>query len=90
MERTWTPDQAFPICGLKLLSDRRFVLNESTLSWWDPDSVRNYRSAEARLPDGEYLFILLDLDRDEAITILSAVGRDLIGRYEPMVKLSPE
>jgi len=69
MERTWTPDQAFPICGLKLLSDRRFVLNESTLSWWDPDSVRNYRSAEARLPDGEYLFILLDLDRDEAITI---------------------
>jgi len=57
-----------PFAGLKLRSDRRSVLNES-LSWWDPDSVRNYRSAEARLPDAEYLFILLDLDRDEAITI---------------------
>ena len=58
-----------PFAGLELLSDRRFVLKEPTLSWWDPDSVRNYRSAEARLPDAEYLFILLDLDRDEAITI---------------------
>ncbi len=57
-----------PFAGLKLRSDRRSVLNES-LSWWDPDSVRNYRSAEARLSDAEYLFILLDLDRDEAITI---------------------
>jgi hypothetical protein len=57
-----------PFADLKLRSDRRSVLNES-LSWWDPDSVRNYRSAEARLPDAEYLFILLDLDRDEAITI---------------------
>jgi len=58
-----------PFAGRELLSDRRFVLKEPTLSWWDPDSVRNYRSAQARLPDAKYLNILLDLDRDEDIPI---------------------
>jgi len=58
-----------PFAGRELLSDRRFVLKEPTLSWWDPDSVRNYRSAQAPLPDARYLNILLDLDRDEGITI---------------------
>ena len=58
-----------PFAGLELLSDRRFVLKEPTLSWWDPDSVRNYRSAQARLPDARYLNILLDLDRDDGITV---------------------
>ncbi len=58
-----------PFTGVELRSDRRYVLKEPTLSWWDSDSVRNYRSAQARLPDAEYLNILLDLDRDERITI---------------------
>jgi len=58
-----------PFAGLELRSDRRFVLKEPTLSWWDPDSVRNYRSAQAGLPDAKYLNILLDLDRDEGITV---------------------
>jgi len=58
-----------PFAGQELRSDRRFVLKDPTLSWWDPDSVRNYRSAQARLPDAKYLNILLDLDRDEINTI---------------------
>ena len=58
-----------PFAGLELRSDRRFVLKEPTLSWWDPDTVRNYRSAQAGLPDAKYLNILLDLDRDDGITV---------------------
>ena len=58
-----------PFASVELRSDRRSVLKDRTLSWWDPDSVRNYRSAQAGLPDARYLNILLDLDRDEAITI---------------------
>jgi len=58
-----------PFAGQELRSDRRFVLKEPNLSWWDPDSVRNFRSAQARLPDAEYLNILLDLGRDEVNTI---------------------
>ncbi len=58
-----------PFAGLELRSDRRFLLKERTLSWWDPDSVRSYKSAEARLPDAKYLNILLDLDRDESTIV---------------------
>jgi hypothetical protein len=58
-----------PFADLELRSDRRFVLKEPTLSWWDPDTVRNYRSAQAGLPDAKYLNILLDLDRNDGITV---------------------
>ena len=58
-----------PFAGQELRSDRRFMLKERTLSWFDPDSARNYKSAQARLPDAKYLNILVDLDRDEGTTI---------------------
>jgi len=58
-----------PFARLELRSDRRFLLNERTLSWWNPDSVRNYRSAEAPLPDAKYLNILIDLDREDRIPV---------------------
>jgi len=58
-----------PFARLELRSDRRFVLKERTLSWWDPDSVRNYRSAEAPLPDAKYLNILVDLDHEHRIPV---------------------
>jgi len=58
-----------PFAGQELRSDRRSMLKVRTLSWFDPDSVRNYKSAQAPLPDAEYLNILVDLDRDESTTI---------------------
>jgi hypothetical protein len=58
-----------PFASAELRSDRRYVLKERSLSWWDPEGVNNYKSGQVSLPDAKYLNILLDLDSNERIPI---------------------
>jgi hypothetical protein len=58
-----------PFASVELRSERRYVLKEPTLSWWNPESARNYKSGQAQLPDAKYLNILLDLDGNERVTV---------------------
>jgi hypothetical protein len=58
-----------PFADIELRGDRKYVLKERTLSWWDPEGVIKYKSAQAGLPDAKYLNILLDLDRSETVTV---------------------
>jgi hypothetical protein len=58
-----------PFADIELRSDRRYVLKERSLSWWNPEGVSDYKSAQAALPDAKYLNILLDLDRSETVTV---------------------
>ena len=48
-----------PFATAELSTDESSLQSDSR-EWWDPDSVKDFKSGEVRLPDGTYLRILID------------------------------
>ena len=44
-------------------TEKPITMQHSKLEWWNVDSVKNYRSGEADLPDAKRLHILIDYDQ---------------------------
>jgi hypothetical protein len=61
-----------PFAGKELRSDRSEMFDDKNLSWWKPESVKNFKPAQAALPDAKYLNILVDLDSNDRIIIYLA------------------
>ena len=58
-----------PFADANLRSDQKFVGNEKGQTWWRPDDVKTYKSAQVFLPQGEVLNILLDFDQEKKVVI---------------------
>ena len=58
-----------PFSEMELDGHNKYVENETSLPWWKPGYAKQFKSAEAALPDAKYLKILIDLD-DETKAII--------------------
>jgi hypothetical protein len=58
-----------PFSGRELRTDRRDVSADPSMRWLCPDRAMSYQSDQVRLPNAEYLNILIDLDDKDVLTI---------------------
>jgi len=58
-----------PFVDSKFSTTGRLVTDLKEVSWWRPESVKAFRSAQVRLPEAKILNILIDLDRSDKVTV---------------------
>jgi len=61
-----------PLAKTTLRTDTRAVFNDQKFSWWDPESPKWFRSGKVEIPVGRYLYVLVDLDRQDKVTVYLA------------------